>query len=78
MTDMNVPAQHMTQSQLADRWRLSGRTLERWRAQNSGPAWYVIGSSIRYRQEDVEAFELRQRHGGVAQRESDLPKGGRQ
>ena len=57
----------MTQRELQARWNLSGRTLERWRAEDYGPPWYVIGGSIRYHFEDVEAFEARNRKGTQSQ-----------
>lgn len=47
----------LTQRDLERRWQLSGRTLERWRAERYGPNWVVIGGSIRYRLADVEAYE---------------------
>ena len=61
---------YMTQRDLETRWQISGRTLERWRTEEYGPAWYVFGGSIRYRRADVEEFELRQR------RDADSPDGG--
>lgn len=48
---------YLTQRDLAGRWRVSGRTLERWRAERYGPAWIRIGGSIRYRMADVLAWE---------------------
>jgi len=45
---------------LAERWQLSGRTLERWRAAGYGPAWLTIGGSIRYRLTDVLDWEASQ------------------
>lgn len=54
----------ITQRDLEARWQLSGRTLERWRAEGYGPPWSVLGGSIRYHLGDVEAFEVRQRRGG--------------
>lgn len=74
----SVAQVYLTQRDLCLRWRLSGRTLERWRAEDAGPAWYVIGGSIRYRLEDIEEFELRRRHGAVGRRVSDRLKGGPQ
>ncbi|WP_425102487.1 helix-turn-helix transcriptional regulator [Tropicibacter sp. S64] len=47
----------MTQRNLATRWQLTIRTLERWRADGCGPAWVQIGGSIRYRTDDVLAWE---------------------
>ncbi|WP_347882304.1 helix-turn-helix domain-containing protein [Jannaschia ovalis] len=42
---------------LAERWAVSQRTLQRWRAEGYGPAWINIGGSIRYKLATVEAFE---------------------
>lgn len=47
----------LTPRELADRWKVSIRTLERCRAQRYGPAWITIGCSIRYRMTDVLAWE---------------------
>lgn len=49
---------------LAKRWKKSIRTLQRWRAIGYGPAYIQIGGSVRYRIEDVLAFETRARHSG--------------
>ncbi len=51
---------HLTQTELARRWRISPRTLERWRWLNQGPAFLKLGSRIAYRIADVEAFEAEQ------------------
>ena len=47
----------MTQTELAERWRLSEATLERWRTESAGPLLLKLGNQVRYRLEDVEAFE---------------------
>jgi hypothetical protein len=47
----------LTTAELADRWRLTTRTLERWRVERYGPEWHHIGGSIRYSMVAVEAFE---------------------
>lgn len=62
-TAPSVVVTYLTQRQLCDRWHLSGRTLERWRADGSGPPWAMFGGSIRYRLSDIEAFEARNSHG---------------
>lgn len=49
--------QHLNQVQLARRWSLSPRTLERWRAESSGPRYLKVGGRVLYRLADVEAFE---------------------
>ena len=47
----------MTQTELAERWRLSEATLERWRTESGGPLYLKLGNQVRYRLQDVEAFE---------------------
>ncbi len=47
----------LTQKQLAQRWALSERTLERWRSIGEGPVYIKLGYTVRYRLADVEAFE---------------------
>ena len=51
---------HLTQAELARRWRMSPRTLERWRWLRQGPPYLRLGH-ILYRLEDVEAYEARAR-----------------
>ena len=48
---------HLNQADLARRWRVSARTLERWRWLREGPQFLKIGGRVVYRLEDVEAFE---------------------
>ena len=61
-----TPLRHFNQVDLARRWRMSARTLERWRYQRKGPAFLKIGGRIAYRTADVEAFEVaRRRDGGL-------------
>ena len=51
---------HLSQTELAARWNISHRTLERWRWTGEGPQFIKIGGRVVYRQEDVEAFEAAQ------------------
>lgn len=48
---------YLSQSQLADRWQMSPKTLERWRWLNQGLPYVKIGNRVLYRIEDVENFE---------------------
>ncbi|MDP7559061.1 MAG: helix-turn-helix domain-containing protein [Planctomycetota bacterium] len=48
---------HLNQIELADRWNISERTLERWRWTGEGLAFLKIGGRVRYRLEDIEAYE---------------------
>lgn len=55
----------LREDELARRWRISLRTLQRWRAQGLGPAHLVIGRRILYRRAEVEDYERRRlRKGG--------------
>ena len=53
---------HINQHQLSNRWGISPRTLERWRWIGEGPAYLKIGGRVVYRLEDVEAYEISNRH----------------
>ena len=48
---------HLNQVELSRRWKLSPRTLERWRWLGQGPSFLKLGGRVAYRIEDVEAFE---------------------
>jgi hypothetical protein len=48
----------MNQIELAKRWRLSPRTLERWRWLGQGPQYLKIGGRVVYRVVDIEAYEV--------------------
>jgi hypothetical protein len=48
---------HLNHIDLARRWRVSERTLERWRWLREGPQYLKIGGRVVYRLDDVEAFE---------------------
>ena len=52
-----MPVRHLTQDDLAQRWRISPRTLERWRWLQEGPQFLKIGGRVVYRLDDVEAYE---------------------
>ena len=54
----------LTPKELALRWRMSTRTLDRWRAEQYGPAWMVLGGRVLYAIGDIEAYEARHRHPG--------------
>lgn len=59
-----VALEFMRERELASRWCVSQRTLQRWRSENDGPAWMTIGGSVRYRMADILAFEVASRRGG--------------
>ena len=47
----------MTPAELARRWRITTRTLERWRVSETGPVWLLLNGTVRYASEDVLTFE---------------------
>ena len=53
---------HLNQTDLARRWRISPRTLERWRWLKQGPVYLKLGGRVAYRTQDIEAFEAAQTH----------------
>jgi len=57
-----MPVQHINQVELSRRWRLSPRTLERWRYRGTGPRYLKVGGRIVYRLDDIEAFEALRIH----------------
>jgi predicted site-specific integrase-resolvase len=54
-------SQLLTPKELCERWKVADNTLRKWRVANVGPAYIKLGegrnSEVRYRIEDVEAFE---------------------
>ena len=48
---------HLHQVELARRWKISPRTLERWRWLGTGVRHIKVGGRVLYRLEDVEAYE---------------------
>lgn len=48
---------HINQKQLAERWGISQRTLERWRAIGWGPLFLKMGGRVVYREKDVLSYE---------------------
>jgi len=60
-SDASVTATHLNQVDLSRRWKLSPRTLERWRWLKQGPDYLKVGGRIVYRLEDIEAYESAQR-----------------
>ena len=52
--------QRLTRAELADFWRVSTRTIERWSALGDCPQPIRIGGRVLYRRDDVLAWEQAQ------------------
>lgn len=55
--EVEMKAVHMNQMELAERWRISPRTLERWRWIGDGPRFVKLGGRVVYRLCDIEEYE---------------------
>ena len=55
------PDRHLTPRELAARWTISARTLERWRLLRRGPAFIKVEGVVRYPVKSVEDYELSRR-----------------
>ena len=58
----------LNQTELAARWTISARTLERWRWTGDGPAFLKIGGRVVYRLEDVLAEQQARQRRSTAER----------
>lgn len=56
------------ETQLADRWGVSPRTLQAQRLRGSGCPFIVIGRNVRYRLSDVITFEEQNRLRSTSER----------
>lgn len=52
-----MEVRHLNQVQVARRWGISERTLERWRWLRQGPPFLKLGGHVAYRLSDIEGFE---------------------
>ena len=64
-----MSVKHLNHRQLADRWDLSEATLERWRSEGIGPVFLKLQGQVRYRIEDIEAFEVDSLRKSTSERE---------
>ena len=59
----STPSAHpciaLTENELAARWRLSVKTLRRWRQEQLGPIFCKLGARVTYLVSEIEAFERR-------------------
>lgn len=53
------PMTFINPRELGARWRVSTKTLERWRNEGCGPAYVKLHGRVLYRLAEVESFEAR-------------------
>lgn len=52
------------ESELALRWNLSVKTLQRWRSDKRGPPYFkLVSKAVRYAVDDIVAYEQQQHRG---------------
>lgn len=56
---------HLTETDVARRWRMSVRTLQAWRGRKVGPPYLKAMGKVLYRLSDIETFEAEHLHGSV-------------
>jgi predicted DNA-binding transcriptional regulator AlpA len=61
----------LTEEDVAQQLHVSVASLRRWRIERRGPQFIKVGSLVRYRPEELEAWLLSRPKGGSAS-ESDL------
>ena len=54
-----MATKHLNQIDLAARWNISHRTLERWRWTGEGPRFVKLGGRVVYRLEEYEREQMR-------------------
>jgi predicted site-specific integrase-resolvase len=70
-----MSTKHLNQRELAERWNISQRKLERWRWVGDGPQFLKLGGRVVYRVEDVERFESEQLRSHTGSTASATPEG---
>lgn len=68
-----VASPFLNEQEVAKRWAISPRTLQGLRYRDKGlplqnrkgPPWVLIGGTVRYRHDDILAFEQRNSSGGL-------------
>lgn len=52
-----MSSNNISPEQLAARWDVKLETLQRWRCEGVGPRFFKVERRIRYRLDDIEAYE---------------------
>lgn len=60
----SASVRHLTETDLARRWRMSERTLQAWRWRKVGPPYLKAMGRVLYRLSDIETFEADHLQGG--------------
>jgi len=58
-----LPEPAFTETELALRWNISIKTLQRWRSEERGPPYIKLSKAVRYPVDEIIAYELAIRQG---------------
>ena len=58
----------LNENELAQRWGLSPKTLQRWRSEGRGPRYLKLSKRVSYPLESVIEFERRALHDSTSER----------
>jgi predicted DNA-binding transcriptional regulator AlpA len=61
----------LTEKQLAERWNISVKAIQRWRVVGQGPKWMKFGSAVRYPLAEVEKLEAASLRSSTSQNVED-------
>lgn len=61
------PQTHLTDKELASRWRISTVTLSSWRVKGTGPEYVKVGKRVLYSLAVIELWELQNTKRNTAQ-----------
>ena len=67
-----MKANLITPAQLANRWGVEINTFSQWRWNGKGPRFLKLGKCVKYRIEDITAFEERTLYQSTSQYKQDL------
>lgn len=66
----SAPNERLNETELAERWKISPRTLQRWRGESIGPTYLKLGSRVAYRLCDIIQYEHQSLFRGSGERAS--------
>ena len=62
----------INENELAQRWGVSPKTLQRWRCEGRGPRYLKLSKRVTYLMEDVLAYEMESMHTATWEKGSDV------
>lgn len=63
-----IERSHLNEKELAERWFMSHRTLQRWRMDGHGPTYLKLGKRVSYPVSAILEYERRITHISTSQR----------